>query len=98
MKGAGRQNPGKMSPVGRVGMDIRGGFNICGQVGRARDHAVVQTLSYQRGFRFVAPNGTVDGAAKRDGSSFDDAIGARVEQHGDADHGKISVPPGIFLE
>jgi hypothetical protein len=98
MKGARRQNAGKMSPVRRVGMDIRRGFDISGQIGRACDDAVVEPLSHQRGFRFLTTDGTVDDAAKRHSCAFDDAIGARVEQDRNPDHGKISVPPRIFLE
>ena len=98
MKGAGRQNPGQMPPVRRVGMDVRRGFDISRQTGRACDDAVVQAPSHQRRFGFLAPDGTVDDTAKRHRRVFDDAIGARVEQDCNADHGKVSVPPGIFLE
>jgi hypothetical protein len=98
MKGACRQNAGKMSPVRRVGMDVRSRFNISRQTGRARDDAVVQMPSHQCCFCFIAPDRTVGDTAKRNSRAFDDAIVVRIEQNRGAGHGKIAVPPRIFPE
>ena len=98
MKGARRQNAGKVSPVCRIGMDVRGRFDISGKAGGARNDAVVQVPPHQCGLGFIPPDGTIDNPAKRNGGAFDDAVGSRFQQNRRAGDGKIAVPPGIFLE
>ena len=98
MKGPGRQNAGKMPPIGCIAVDVRSSFHISRQTGDARDDAVVEMPSYQRRFRFIAPDGTVCDTAKRNSGAFDDAIVVRIEQDSRAGHGKIPVPPRILLE
>lgn len=79
-------------------MDVAGRFDISSQAGGARDDALVEMLPHQCGFCFIAPDRAVGDAAKRNRSSFDDAIAVRIEQDCRSDHCKIPVPPRIFLE
>ena len=98
MKGASRQNARKMSSVGRIGMDVRSRLDVSRQAGRARDDAVVQVSPHQCRFGFITPDRAVGDTAKRNSSTFDDAIIVRIEQNRRACHSKIAVPPRIFLE
>lgn len=98
MEGARRQNAGKVSSVRRVGMNVRGRFNVSGKAGGARNDAVVQVPPHQSGLGFIPPDGTIDNPAKRNSGAFDDAVRAGFQQSRRAGDGEIAVPPGIFLK